>query len=156
MCTWDALNVNANRTKVFLRDNRNMFESRISARATEKLFGWEKHHAETVSWSFDVEGHAKKVRAKSMKWQLRRLSSCTKSLLHAWTTTTSRRKKLRRSENGPKYAHKLSQNACVQPERNVWVTNFCWSNRDFSRMGKFARENCGVVLRNRRTCSKRR
>ena len=28
-----------------------MFESRISAGATEKMSGWEKPHAKTVAWS---------------------------------------------------------------------------------------------------------
>ena len=37
-----------------------MFESRISARAREKLLGREKHHAETGAWSYDMEGHAQK------------------------------------------------------------------------------------------------
>ena len=31
-----------------------MFESRISAGETAKLPGWEKLHAETVAWSYDV------------------------------------------------------------------------------------------------------
>ena len=38
-----------------------MFESRISGGATSKLLGREKPHAKTVAWSYDVEGHAKKV-----------------------------------------------------------------------------------------------
>ena len=37
-----------------------MFESRISAVATEKLPGWEKPQAQTVAWSHDMEGHAQK------------------------------------------------------------------------------------------------
>ena len=37
-----------------------MFESRISAGATEKLPEWEKLHAKTVAWSYDTEGHARK------------------------------------------------------------------------------------------------
>ena len=37
-----------------------MFVSRISAGATEKLPGWEKLHANTVAWSYDMEGHAEK------------------------------------------------------------------------------------------------
>ena len=41
----------ANRTKVLLIKYRNMFESRISAGATEKLPGWEKLHANTTDWS---------------------------------------------------------------------------------------------------------
>ena len=37
-----------------------MFESRISAGATEKLLVWQKPHAQTVAWSCDMEGHAQK------------------------------------------------------------------------------------------------
>ena len=39
---------------------KNMFESRVSAGATEKLPGWEKLCARTAAWSHDVEGHAEK------------------------------------------------------------------------------------------------
>ena len=39
---------------------REMFESRISAGATEKLPGWEKPNAKTVPWSHVMEGHAQK------------------------------------------------------------------------------------------------
>ena len=35
-----------------------MFESRISAGATESI--GEKHHAKTLTWSYDMEGHAQK------------------------------------------------------------------------------------------------
>ena len=37
-----------------------MFESRISAGATEKLPGWDKPRAKTSAWSYDMEGHARK------------------------------------------------------------------------------------------------
>ena len=37
-----------------------MFESRISAGATEKLLVWQKPHAEKKAWSYDMEGHAQK------------------------------------------------------------------------------------------------
>ena len=37
-----------------------MFESQVSAGATEKLQGWEKPHAKNVAWSYDMEGHAQK------------------------------------------------------------------------------------------------
>ena len=40
--------------------HKKMFESRISARATEKLHGWEKSHTKTVAWCYDMEGHSKK------------------------------------------------------------------------------------------------
>ena len=37
-----------------------MFESRITAGATEKFPGWEKPRAKTSAWSNDMEGHARK------------------------------------------------------------------------------------------------
>ena len=37
---------------------REMFESRFSATATEKLPVWEKHLARTVAWSYDMDGPA--------------------------------------------------------------------------------------------------
>ena len=43
--------------KSILEDCKEMFELRISAGATEKLFGWEKSHTKTVAWSCDLEGH---------------------------------------------------------------------------------------------------
>ena len=46
-----ALNVIANGTN-----------SSISAGATEKLPGLESLHAKTKAWSYDVEGHAQKMR----------------------------------------------------------------------------------------------
>ena len=39
-----------------------MFESRISAGATEKLPGWQKLNAKTVAWTYEMEGHAQKMR----------------------------------------------------------------------------------------------
>ena len=42
-----------------------MFDSRISAGAPEKLPGWDKPHAKTVAWSYDMEGHAKKCVERS-------------------------------------------------------------------------------------------
>ena len=39
---------------------REIFESRISATSTEKLPGWEKLHAKTEAWSYNMGGHAKK------------------------------------------------------------------------------------------------
>ena len=37
-----------------------MFETRISAEATEKLAGWQRSRAQTVARSYDMEGHAQK------------------------------------------------------------------------------------------------
>ena len=56
---WDAPNVNANRM-IINEEGTQMFESRISAAATEKLPRWEKPQAKTVEWSHDMEGHARK------------------------------------------------------------------------------------------------
>ena len=39
---------------------REMFESRTSATATEQLPRLEKPHGKTVTWSYDMTGHAKK------------------------------------------------------------------------------------------------
>ena len=63
--SWPAVfgmhsNVNASRTNSFLMNTGKMFESRISAGATEKLPEWEKPYAKTVAWSHDMEGHAQK------------------------------------------------------------------------------------------------
>ena len=37
-----------------------MFESLLSAGATEKLPGWDKPRAKTSAWSYDMEGHSRK------------------------------------------------------------------------------------------------
>ena len=47
-------------SKDILDNYRNMLESRISARAKEKLPCSGKPGADIFSWSFDMEGHAKK------------------------------------------------------------------------------------------------
>ena len=59
-CIWDVLNVNAKPNGNFVEECKKMFESRISAGATDKLPGWEEAHAKTVGCSCDMEGHAKK------------------------------------------------------------------------------------------------
>ena len=53
-CTQREYKVNEN----VVHQYREMFESRISATATEKLPGWEKTHAKIVAWFYDMEGHA--------------------------------------------------------------------------------------------------
>ena len=44
-----------------------MFESRISAGATETLPSWEKPQPHTLSWSCDMEGHAQTCVARKSK-----------------------------------------------------------------------------------------
>ena len=48
--------------EIIIDEYRKMFGSRISAGATEKLQGWEKPHTKMVAWSYDMEGHAQKMR----------------------------------------------------------------------------------------------
>ena len=47
-------------SKVIVDNHKSMFGSRISAGAVEKLPVSEKSDANISSWSFDMEGHAKK------------------------------------------------------------------------------------------------
>ena len=47
-------------SKDIVDNYRNMFESKISAGATEKLPCSEKLGANISSWSYDMEGHVKK------------------------------------------------------------------------------------------------
>ena len=46
--------------EIIIDECRKLFESRVSAGATEKLPGWANPHAQTVAWSYDMEGHAQK------------------------------------------------------------------------------------------------
>ena len=48
--------------ETIIEQYKHMFESRISAGATEKLLGWQRPHAQTVAWSYDMEGTCSKVR----------------------------------------------------------------------------------------------
>ena len=58
MYTWDVLKDNVKLSNDFVDNYRTMFESRISAEGTEKLPYSENHRI--PSWSYDMEGHAKK------------------------------------------------------------------------------------------------
>ena len=46
--------------EAIIEQYKTMFESRISAEATEKFPGWQRPRAQTVARSFDMEGHAQK------------------------------------------------------------------------------------------------
>ena len=58
MYTWDVLKDNVNISKDVVDNYRTMLESRISAGATEKFPCSE--NLRISSWSYDMEGHAKK------------------------------------------------------------------------------------------------
>ena len=58
-----------------------MFESRISSGATEKLPGWDKPDVKTSAWSYDMEGHARKMRGTVLRiGKQKRRSNYTKFL----------------------------------------------------------------------------
>ena len=78
-----------------------MFESRMSAGGTEKSSG--KIEANMSSWSYDMEGHAKKCVERYCELANRN----AKSQLHALTTINSRKKKWDLLENCQKFAYKL-------------------------------------------------
>ena len=69
-----------------------MFESRISAGATEDLLRWEKHHAKTVVLSYDMQGHAQKCVDRYCELTNKRKSNCTTFQVLAWTIINSRRR----------------------------------------------------------------
>ena len=92
-------------SKDIVDNYRAMFESQISAGGTEKLPYSE--NLRISSWSYDMEGHAKKCVERCCELQTRRLNNSTKYQLHASMTTTSRKKKKHLLENCHKYALKL-------------------------------------------------
>ena len=107
-CTWDALNTNVNRTKVWLRKTE-MFESRISPGATEKLLDSEKSGANVIAWSNDMEGHAKKCVERYCELSHQKtFSNCVRSPHNVLTTFSSKKKNWIRWENFQKYDLKSS------------------------------------------------
>ena len=75
---------------------REMFESRISEGAPEKLLGWEKSHANTIAWSCDVEGHAKNAFCCTANWQTKQSSNCVRSPHNVLTTIISKKNSWKR------------------------------------------------------------
>ena len=68
--------------KIIWQHNK-MFESRISAGATEKLPGWDKPRARTSAWSCDMERHARKCAERHCELATHK---------DGWTITKSKRK----------------------------------------------------------------
>ena len=52
----------------------------------------------------------------TVNWQTRKWSNCTKIQVLAWMTINSGRKNLNQPENYYKFAHILSENACIWHE----------------------------------------
>ena len=57
---WECTQRECKPSEIVAEKYTKMFESRVSSGAPEKLPGWEKPHAKTVAWSYDVEGDARK------------------------------------------------------------------------------------------------
>ena len=76
---------------------REIFESRISAAATEKLPGWEKPHAKTMAWSYDMEGHARKCVERYCELANKKDGAVVQSLesMHRWPSFQRRRIEIR-------------------------------------------------------------
>ena len=87
-----------------------MYESRISAGATEKLPGWEKPHAKkTAAWSYDMEQHAQKCVERYCDLANKKDRAAIQSLkVLPWMINISRTRNLNRLESCQKYARKLS------------------------------------------------
>ena len=94
---------------------RTMFESRISAGGLEKLpFS---QNIRISSWSYDIEGHAKKcVWNDIVSWQTRLHNNSIRYLPHALMTITSKRRKQNLLENCQLLALKLFLNAYIWQE----------------------------------------
>ena len=94
--------------QIIIDEYRNMFESRVSVGETEKLPGWANPHAQTVAWSYDMEGHAQKCVERYCEQVNKKQSSFAKSQVLAWLITIARKRNLNQLENCQKYEHKLS------------------------------------------------
>ena len=55
--------------EIINKQYREMFESRISPGATDKLPGWQKLHAKTVAWSHDMEDRLKNALRDTANWR---------------------------------------------------------------------------------------
>ena len=88
-------------------NHRNMFESRISAGAIEKLPVSTESDANISSWSYDMEGHSKMCVERFCELAKKQLNSYTKWQHYALTTNNSRKKKWDLSENCQKFARRL-------------------------------------------------
>ena len=87
-----------------------MFESRISAGAKEKLLtrASGKPDAETISsWSYDMEGHAKKCVERYCEFANKTTQQYTKSQRHAWMIINLKKKEMDQLDNCLLFAHKI-------------------------------------------------
>ena len=104
---WDAQNVNANQNETIIDQFSKMFESRVTAEATEKYRSekspTQKQLRGPATWK-DMLEHAL---SSALNWQTRMWSNFTQFRILAWTTISSKRKNLNQLENNHKCADKL-------------------------------------------------
>ena len=94
-----------------------MFESRISAGATEKLPGWDKPRAKTSAWSYDMEGLARKCVERCCKFATKKTEQLIQGCpVLVWTITKLKRKSWKTKVTCQNCAPILYQNACTWHE----------------------------------------
>ena len=91
-----------------IEEYRKMFQSGISAGATEKLPGWEKPHAKTVAWSYDMEGQSKKCVERYCELANEKSEQLYKVSTPCLDDHNFKKYELETVENCPKCTHKLS------------------------------------------------
>ena len=97
--------------EIFAKECTKMFESRISAGATEKLPGWEKPHPPTVWKDMLKNASNDTVNQKTRRW-----SNCTKFQVLAWMIINSNRKNLNQSVNYHKLCSHFVLKCCAWHE----------------------------------------
>ena len=125
---WDALNVNVNRTIEY----REMFESRISAGATEKLAGWatifaQKQSRGRTTWKDMLENALRDIAS----WQTKKRSSFSQFQVLSWMFTNSWRKNLNQLENYQKVCSHIVL-TCLYSAR-IGRPDFLWSVNKLAR-----------------------
>ena len=102
---WDALNVNANRTKSLLSSTQKCLNHEFLLEQLKNYQGAKNPLAETVlrTWKDMLENALR----DTASWQTKKRISYTKFQVPAWMITKSRRRSLNQWENYPMYAHKI-------------------------------------------------
>ena len=110
-CTWDALNVNANRTKLSLTKTERCSNH-------EFLLEQPKNYLVDLTRKQLLGLMTEKVMRRNVwndfaNWHMKRLSNCTTSLLHSWTTIISKWKNWKQLGSCQEFDLKSSRNACT-------------------------------------------
>ena len=107
-CTWDALSVKANKTKIMWHKTKTC-SSHVLLLEQLKIYQDGKNITKK-------QQHGPTTRKEIVNWPTRRQSSCTRFRVLAWMIITSRRRNLNQSENCQKFAHKLYSYDCTWHE----------------------------------------